>query len=181
MRPALLNHKNMRKYELVILGGMIIAAAGVCADGRVWTKAFLNKKAPELVVEKWLTKEPDRKGKFVLINFWSTSCDFCRASSRGGIPKLNVLHKKYGDRLVVIGLSDETEEKVKGLKEPRIEYFSAIDTQKRTATAVGVVGMPHVMLIDPDGVVRWQGFPLLEGNDITEKIVEKSLENHRTR
>jgi cytochrome c biogenesis protein CcmG, thiol:disulfide interchange protein DsbE len=37
------------------------------------------------------------------------------------------------------------------------------------------------MLIDPDGVVRWQGFPLLEGNDITQKIVEKSLENQRTK
>ncbi len=49
-------------------------------------------------------------------------------------------------------------EKVKGLKEPRIEYFSALDTQKRTATAVGVVGMPHVILIDTEGVVRCAKF-----------------------
>jgi cytochrome c biogenesis protein CcmG, thiol:disulfide interchange protein DsbE len=166
---------------LVILGGMIIVAAAAGAEGRVWTKAFQNKKAPELVVEKWLTKV---KG----VEFGNGRLAIRPAQITRGRPEINenefafrVGFKKYGDRLVVIGLSDETEEKVRRLKEPRIDYFSAIDTQKRTATAVGVVGMPHVMLIDPDGVVRWQGFPLLEGNDITQKIVEKSLENQRTK
>ena len=83
---------------------LVVAAANVlAAEKQIWAKSFLNQKAPELVVEKWLAKEPDRKGKFVLIDFWATWCPPCRKA----IPELNGLQKKFGDKLVVIGLSDE--------------------------------------------------------------------------
>src|SRR6267143_1811278 len=92
----------------------------LAAEKQIWAKSLLNQKAPELVVEKWLSKEPDRKGKFVLIDFWATWCGPCRKA----IPELNALHKKFGDKLVVIGVSDETEAKVRAMKDPKIEYFS---------------------------------------------------------
>src|ERR1043166_3397044 len=66
---------------------------------------------------------PDTKGKFVLIDFWATWCGPCRKA----IPELNAIHKKFGDKLVVIGISDESEEVVKKMTEPKIEYFTAID------------------------------------------------------
>src|SRR6266705_1537323 len=147
---------------------LVLLAAGLGARGaekRLWAKSFLNQKAPPLVVEKWLSKEPDRKGEFVLIHFWATWCGPCRKA----IPELNALHKKFGDKLVVIGVSDERENKVKTMSDPKIEYFSAIDTQGRTKKAVGVTGIPHVLIIDPQGIVCWEGFPLLEGHELTEK------------
>jgi len=76
---------------------------------------------------------------------------------------------------VVIGISDEPEAKVKSLTTPGIEYFSAIDTQARMKKAVEVEGIPHVIIIDPQGIVRWEGFPLLEGFELTEKIVADIL------
>jgi len=33
--------------------------------------------------------------------------------------------------MVVVGLSDETENKIRSMKKPNIEYFSAIDTKKK--------------------------------------------------
>ena len=30
-------------------------------DKRMWAKSYLNQKAPALVVEKWLTEEPDTR------------------------------------------------------------------------------------------------------------------------
>ena len=143
----------------------------LAAEKRIWAKSFLNKKAPDIVVEKWLAQEPDRKGKFVLIDFWATWCGPCRKA----IPELNALHKKFGDKLVVIGLSDEPEAKVKAMTTPKMDYAVAIDTQARTKNAVGVAGIPHVLIMDPQGIVRWEGFPLMEGFELTEQVVAEIL------
>jgi cytochrome c biogenesis protein CcmG, thiol:disulfide interchange protein DsbE len=141
------------------------------AGKKLWAKSFLNQKAPDLIVEKWLTPEPDRRGKFTLIDFWATWCPPCRAA----IPELNGYHEKFGDKLVVIGISDETEEAVRKLVNPQIEYSIAIDTQARTKNVVGVTGIPHVLIIDPQGIVRWEGFPFLQGYELNEKVVADIL------
>ncbi len=137
------------------------------AGKKLWAKSFLNRKTPDLLVEKWLTPEPDCRGKFVLIDFWATWCPPCRAA----IPELNDYYEKFGDKLVVIGLSDETEDAVRKLVNPRIEYSIAIDTQARMKKAVGVTGIPHALLIDQQGIVRWEGFPFLQGYELNEKVV----------
>jgi thiol-disulfide isomerase/thioredoxin len=134
---------------------------------KIWASSFLNQPPPPLMVEKWLTPPPDTHGKFVLIDFWATWCGPCRAA----IPELNAIHRDFGDKLVVIGISDESEMDVRRLADPKLEYSVAIDTQARTKTAVGVTGIPHVLIIDPKGIVRWEGFPLLQGHELNEKVV----------
>ena len=138
---------------------------------RMWATSYRWVKAPEFVVEKWLTDKPETKGKYVLLEFWATWCGPCRRS----IPLLNTFHRKYKDELVVIGISDETEADVRKLKSPQIEYYSAIDTKARTKKAVGVWGIPHVLIIEPGGAVIWQGFPLLKDYELTEETIEKIL------
>ena len=142
------------------------------AGKRLWANSFLFAEAPKLVVEKWLSEnKPETKGKYVLIEFWATWCGPCRRS----IPLLNRFHAKYKDELVVIGISHETEADVRKLKSPQIEYYSAIDTQARTKKAVGVWGIPHVLILEPGGAVIWQGFPLLKDYELTDEIIEKIL------
>lgn len=161
----------MNKTMCVLVLGLCVVTAAVAQEKKLWAKSFLNQKAPALTVEKWLSKEPDRKGKFVLVDFWATWCGPCRKA----IPELNAFHKKFGDKLVVIGLSDEKEETVTSFTSPKIEYFSAIDTKHKMKDAVAVTGIPHAMLIDPNGIVRWEGFPLLSGHELTEQIVQDIL------
>ena len=163
--------KTLRTKCIVITVLTGLALGAWAADKKIWAKSFLGHKAPDFVVEKWLTPEPERKGKFVLIDFWATWCGPCRKA----IPELNALHKKFGSQLVVIGVSDETEAKVRALADPKIEYASAIDTQARMKKALGVTGIPHVILIDPTGIVRWEGFPLLDGYELTDKVVADLL------
>ena len=145
----------------------------------LWAKSVLYEKAPELVVEKWLgPKPPDLKGKIVLIEFWATWCPPCRRS----LHLLNELHRKYGKDVIVIAISDETEEAVRKLKEPKHEFYSAIDTQARMKKALEVRGIPHAIVLEPeDHCVVWEGFPLLKGYELTEKVIGKIVEISKKR
>lgn len=154
--------------KIIILIALLSISNVFSQEKKLWAKSFLNQKAPELVVEQWLTQEPELEGKFVLIDFWATWCGPCRK----GIPELNKFSKKFKDDLVVIGISDEPESKVKRMRSPKIEYFSAIDSQKRLNTAYQVKGIPHCVIIDPDGIVVWEGWPQQRGFELTEKVIE---------
>ncbi len=140
----------------------------VSNDGKpIWAKSYLSHQGPELFVERWLTPMPDTRDKFILYDFWSTTSPACRAE----IQELNEFQRELSDRLVVIGISDETEETVRKTADPIVEYSLAVDTQARTKTEVGVTGLPHLMLMDPKGFVRWEGYPFLPGHEFSNKVL----------
>ncbi len=148
-------------------------------EKQIWAQSYLWEKAPQFVVEKWLGDKPEIEGKYLLIEFWATWCLQCRLAA----PKLNELHRKFGKELVIIGISDETEEVVRRLKEPVMDFYIAIDTQARMKEKMGVFGIPHAIIVEPDGYVVWEGFPLLKGHELTEQLIEKILDvgkNRRT-
>ncbi len=147
-------------------------ASPISKEGKLlWARSCLWEKAPDFVVEKWLTEKPDIEGKYVLLEFWGTWCSQCKRA----VPKLNDFHKKFGNEMVIIGISDETEQIVRNFIEPKIEYYIAIDTQARMKNELAVFGIPHVIIIEPGGYVVWEGFPFLNGYELTEEVVEKIL------
>ncbi len=150
---------------------LLFVTLSYAQEKQLWAKSFLNKKAPEIVVEQWLTDAPDTEGKFVLIDFWATWCGPCKKA----IPELNVYHEKFKDQLVVIGISDETQAKVEKMKTPKMDYYSAIDTQERLENIYEVKGIPHCVIINPEGIVVWEGWPHLPGFELTEKVIEDLL------
>lgn len=134
---------------------------------------FRGKQAPKFAVERWIGEEPKRDGKVVLIDFWATWCAPCRAL----IPELNELQSKFKDDLVVVGVSDESYDKVKAfMDKTKVSYPMAIDTKAAMKNALAVDGIPHVMVIDSTGVVRWQGFPQSGEDKLTEAVLKQIID-----
>jgi len=122
---------------------------------KLYARSLRGLGPPPFEVEQWLTPQPAAAGKFILVDFWATWCGPCRRS----IPELNAFAKQYRDRLVVVGISNESATEVAKMTEPHIDYALAIDTQARMMRALAISGIPHCILIDPHGVVRYEGMP----------------------
>jgi len=144
--------------------------AGEPTAPKLHAKSFRGLSAPHFVVEKWITPKPAMSGKFVLLDFWATWCPPCRAS----IPQLNELQAKFKDQLVVVGLSDEPEADIRRMTNPKINYAVAFDTSGRTKREVQVTGIPHAILIDPKGIVRFEGMP----HYLTEKGMKVLIDRY---
>ena len=162
-----------KKSTLLII--CLLSFVSFAQNKQLWAKSFLNEKAPELVVEEWISEKPNTEGKFILIDFWATWCGPCRKA----IPELNAFQEKFKEDIVVIGISDQPKEKVENFASPKMEYYSAIDTKKTLNNLYEVKGIPHCVLIDPKGIVRWEGYPTLKGHELTEEVISEIISKYK--
>lgn len=143
-----------------------------------YTRPNLNTLAPELQVEKWLSEIPDAKGKFMLWDFWATYCGPCLES----MPLIAKIAETYKDELVTIGIAVQPAEVVQKISKEEgihLSYYNATDAQKKILKACKINGIPHVMIIDPNGIVRWEGNPAEEGRELTVEKVGEVIKQYR--
>ena len=103
----------------------------------------------------------DLRGKVVLLDFWGTWCPPCVES----VPELRSLHKRYskdGSPFVLLGISsdgDEAEWKEFTEKNKMI-WPQYRDHDRRIQRAFGVRAFPTYIVLDHEGIVRFQSVGL---------------------
>lgn len=92
-------------------------------------------------------------GKVVVVDFWATWCNPCHES----FPAYQRLSEKFGDKLVVIGVSvdDEPSGIPKFAKETGAKFALVWDDGQVTSKSYQPPTMPTAFVIDPSGVVRF--------------------------
>jgi cytochrome c biogenesis protein CcmG/thiol:disulfide interchange protein DsbE len=133
----------------------------------VSARSLIGKAAPAIKGKQWLGEKPVLDGKIVLVAFWAPWSVPCRKY----IPELERLQKKFGDKLAVVGVTSESEAEIADMSEPKLDFASMLDPKAELAAAVGVTSVPYVLLVDPKGVVRYQGHPTA----ITERNMQNLL------
>jgi thiol-disulfide isomerase/thioredoxin len=115
-------------------------------DGAIW----LNSEKPEM-------RLADFRGKFVLLQFWTTWCGPCHAD----MPKLKIANELYKDKgLVIIGVHDNSTP-IDAIKQDvaaqKLPYPIVVDHQDGRILdaykALGVDSYPTYFLIAPDGTI----------------------------
>ncbi len=109
---------------------------------------------PDLASFKLEGKLPDNlKGKIVIVDFWASWCLPCAES----FPVLDELQKKYGDKLVIIGVNvDEKAPNMdKFLKKHPVSFTVVRDGERKLVAAVSPETMPTSFILDGTGKVRF--------------------------
>jgi peroxiredoxin len=95
------------------------------------------------------------RGKVVLINFWATWCEPCRAE----MPSLQRLRERLPDTsFAVLAINvDEPDARVRRfLEETRLDLPVLLDPNKTVTRAWGVRVMPTTFVVGRDGRIRYR-------------------------
>ena len=104
------------------------------------------------------------KGKYVLVDFWSPWCGPCRRE----IPNIKKVYEEYKDKgLEVLSIAvwerKPQSHTIETAAKLEMDWLHINNAQSIPTDIYGIGGIPHLMLIGPDGTILKRGFHGLEG------------------
>ncbi len=140
--------------------GAGLAALPVLGPAPSWTLRNLEGKEVSFA---------DFKGKVVVVDFWATWCPPCRAEIPGYVDMV----RKYGDQLVIVGVSlDKAAPKVVQdfAKKFQINYPIVMGDNAIQTAFGGIEAIPTTFLIDQEGRIRDKKVGAEESESYEKKI-----------
>ena len=139
---------------VLVVGGAYLAHRKGTRSGTVSSKE--PRPAPDFTLSQ-LSGTPlklsDYRGKVVLLDFWATWCEPCRAE----IPHFVDLQDKYGSQgFQIIGVSmDDSPDPVPAFyKQFKMNYPVVMGNAQIGEEYGGVLGLPIAFIIDRHGLIR---------------------------
>lgn len=110
------------------------------------------------------------RGKLLVVTLWASWCGPCRKE----LPILEALQRTVGkERLAVVAVNQEDRDTFRNLMRnmpPEWTLTFTRDVEQRVAKAVGKKGIPHLIIVDPQGVVA--RVRVGYGEDSVQEIVD---------
>ena len=111
------------------------------------------------------------QGRWVLVDFWSSTCGFCRAENPNQLAAYKKYHRKGFD-IVSLSFDDDREAWLKAIADWDMPWIHLSDLKGWETVAAGVYavsGLPDNLLIDPEGTVVARG---MFGEDLEKRLSE---------
>lgn len=96
------------------------------------------------------------KGKYILLDFWSTSCGPCRRA----FPHIRKLYEELaGDKFDIVGVPiwEDASLSKEMIKEGGLVWKNILGTDESAAELYGLTYVPVYLLISPDGTILTRG------------------------
>jgi thiol-disulfide isomerase/thioredoxin len=128
---------------------------------------MLGQAAPELTLSSLggaSVSLNDFSGQVVLVNIWATWCGPCRIE----LPHIQDLHERYGnDGLAVLAINaGESEDQIRRyLSQEGLTFRVLLDPESQSLRTFSTSGIPTVVLIDREGIVRYGQVGYSPGSD----------------
>jgi len=95
------------------------------------------------------------KGKFVLVDFWSSSCTWCRKETPNLLKTFNAFKNQ---NFTILGVSTDFKKAdwLKAIKEDGAIWHQLLlkgDARKQVMAAYSIVSIPQILLVSPDGTI----------------------------
>lgn len=129
--------------------------------------------APEFTLNSLDGREvslSDFWGKVVVLNFWATWCDPCRAE----MPDLERTYQAYKEKNVeFVGISVDTDTKLVNsfIKEVGVTYTILLDPSNQVASDYAIRAIPTTYIVDEEGMIVGSQI-----GQMTESMLKKRLD-----
>jgi peroxiredoxin len=166
----------LRTHLLALLALLMVSIPILsgCAIGTAAGVASPNNPAPDFTAYD-LQGNPvtlsSLKGKVVLVNFWASWCQYCRAE----MPDLEKFSEKYrasGVEVVGLDVGEDSFTIYNFAQQNGLSFRLWRDPDENIAKAYGVSGYPTTFFIDKQGVVRH-----IEVGQMSFATMEKNLQD----